>query len=361
MSHVVYHTWIRHMSSVCHTNVKCMSYKCHISMYVINESCRISHMDESRHISIRHIVYKCAISNVCHVSRFKKKCHIPRSQISSMSRCNVCHQWVMWYITHGRVTSHMNESRHIWMGHVTYEWVTSYMNGSRHIWMSHTKCMSSVTFQMYALCHLSSVCHTNVTYGCLIPSVCHVSRFFFVRQKKSCPKVTNIKYTPLFWLISPIELVNYFLPFECVLDLPSWMSHFNTYEYSKFTNIKYTPLFCLISPIELVNFFYICVCVYICMYMYIYIYTCKLLPFECFQGLPICVKVWVRVNIRSFTWMYMKIHIYMYTYTYIYIYIYTFINYLLPFECFQGLPLCVKMKVYVHIRSYTWMYMKIHI
>jgi len=198
-------------------------------MYVINESCRISHMDESRHISIRHIVYKCAISNVCHVSRFKKKCHIPRSQISSMSRCNVCHQWVMWYITHGRVTSHMNESRHIWMGHVTYEWVTSYMNGSRHIWMSHTKCMSSVTFQMYALCHISSVCHTNVTYGCLIPSVCHVSRFkcmLYVTYQVYVIQTSHMDVSYQVYVMCHVSNVCHMSHIKCMsYKRHIWMSH----------------------------------------------------------------------------------------------------------------------------------------
>ena len=36
-----------------------------------------------------------------------------------------------------RVTSHMNESRPIWMSHVPYEWVMSHMNESCPMWMSH--------------------------------------------------------------------------------------------------------------------------------------------------------------------------------------------------------------------------------
>ena len=42
---------------------------------------------------------------------------------------------VVSHVTYEWVTSHMNESHHIWMSHVTYEWATSHVNATRHVWM----------------------------------------------------------------------------------------------------------------------------------------------------------------------------------------------------------------------------------
>jgi len=49
----------------------------------------------------------------------------------------------MSHVVYKWVTSHMNESCHIWMSHVTHEWVVPHINESRHIcetwliWMGH--------------------------------------------------------------------------------------------------------------------------------------------------------------------------------------------------------------------------------
>jgi len=50
------------------------------------------------------------------------------------------HIWIS-HVTYESVTSHMNQSRHIWINHATYESVTSHMNQSRHIWISHVTCV----------------------------------------------------------------------------------------------------------------------------------------------------------------------------------------------------------------------------
>ena len=58
---------------------------------------------------------------------------------------HVCMSHVKYQsVTYERVTSHMNESRHIWMSHVTYERVTSHMNESCHVWMRHFTCMTVI-------------------------------------------------------------------------------------------------------------------------------------------------------------------------------------------------------------------------
>ena len=59
------------------------------------------------------------------------------------------------------VTSHMNESRHIWMSHVTHEWVTSHMNKSRHIWTSHVTYMNEPRhIHEWATSHKSQTIHS---------------------------------------------------------------------------------------------------------------------------------------------------------------------------------------------------------
>jgi len=59
--------------------------------------------------------------------------YIWMSQVTWMSSCHR----QMSHVSHERVMSHKNGSRHTWMRHVTYEWVMSRMNESCHVWMRH--------------------------------------------------------------------------------------------------------------------------------------------------------------------------------------------------------------------------------
>jgi len=121
------------------------SWMSHITMpfrdLLASWDCEVSHIwNESHHIWRSHVRCEGAAES-CHVW----KSHVTYGWVTS--RCPSAAsspprivQWVtcgMSHVTYERVTSHVNESRHIWMSHVTYERVTSHMNESRDIWMSH--------------------------------------------------------------------------------------------------------------------------------------------------------------------------------------------------------------------------------
>jgi len=93
-----------------------------------------SHMNESRHIWTSYVAYECVVSPAC-IFLYR---HTWRAMTHPcLSYSNVSRHIWMSHVTYEWVTSHMNESRHIWMSHVISEWVTSYLNKSRHIWMCH--------------------------------------------------------------------------------------------------------------------------------------------------------------------------------------------------------------------------------
>jgi len=87
-----------------------------------------------------HITYEGVTSDVkeprSHVTYERVVWHMVESPHDALQRrprlLELCSESQMEW-----VTSHMNESRHIWTSHVTYERVTSHMNESRHIWTSH--------------------------------------------------------------------------------------------------------------------------------------------------------------------------------------------------------------------------------
>jgi len=78
-----------------------------------------SHMNESRPIWMRHRRWMQAAH--CRDKTLKE-------DDDTINYGGVSYEWV---------TSHVNESRPIWMSHVPYEWGTCHMNESRPIWMSH--------------------------------------------------------------------------------------------------------------------------------------------------------------------------------------------------------------------------------
>jgi len=142
----------------------------------------MSHMNESCDIWMSHVTYEWVVwhmteSNACPASLLHKipllhfawchtgMCHVPSVDESYhiwMIMIETCLAWI--------VLSCVNESRHVWMSHVTYEWVwrifhelvalasvvafhkvpcrnescltcewvTSHVNESRHVWMSLT-------------------------------------------------------------------------------------------------------------------------------------------------------------------------------------------------------------------------------
>jgi len=92
----------------------------------------MSHMNESRHIWMSHVLYTMDVASRLYFSR--------RTRTHTHTHTHT-HNWTLSYYD-------INESCHIWMRHFTYEWVTSHMNESRHI------CMSHVTYTVDILCWL---------------------------------------------------------------------------------------------------------------------------------------------------------------------------------------------------------------
>jgi len=93
-----------------------------------------SHMNESRLIWMSHVSYEWVTSHM------NESCLIWMSHVSYewvMSHMNESRLIWMSHVSYEWVTSHMNESCLIWMSHVSYEWVTSHMNESCLIWMNH--------------------------------------------------------------------------------------------------------------------------------------------------------------------------------------------------------------------------------
>jgi len=136
--------WVMSGSDASHNSMRrlTVSGSCHTVMRRVTQV--ISHSNASWHTKHycviwhsfirRHITYEWVTSHM------NESCHIWTSHVIHewvmIHKDESCHIWTS-QVTYERVMSHMNESGHIWMSQVTYEWVMSHMNESCHIWMSH--------------------------------------------------------------------------------------------------------------------------------------------------------------------------------------------------------------------------------
>ena len=158
MLHIYQHMWMHHaiwvqpisMSHVSYGWVRSrMNESCHVWMRRVMYEWAMSHVDESRHVWVSRNVTDVN-SHVEYVVRsyVMRLTHIGLTHIlwcintcyRSGESCRIC--WCIITCEWGLyewVTSHVNESCHVWMSHVTFEWVMSRINESCHIWivMSH--------------------------------------------------------------------------------------------------------------------------------------------------------------------------------------------------------------------------------
>ena len=112
-----------HMNTSYHVQMSHASYQqsCDGGRIHVTYECVMSRMEKSRHVWMRHVVYKCAMSLM------DESCQVGMSHF--------IFEWVM---------SHLNESRHIWISHVAYECVTSHTDESCQVGMSHMGWLRSV-------------------------------------------------------------------------------------------------------------------------------------------------------------------------------------------------------------------------
>jgi len=157
-----------------------------VALLCVTHTGVVSHMwgNHVAHIFnfVREVTYAHVGSHIYYmwlttcVSRTQESCHTCEAVMSHVShvRLTMCgikwHVrltiWVMSHVSHlwcEWVTSHMNESRPIWMSHVPYEWVTSHMNESRSIWMSHVLYEWVIRLTTWVMLHVSLLSRKWVT------------------------------------------------------------------------------------------------------------------------------------------------------------------------------------------------------
>jgi len=150
--------------------------------------CGSSHMNEARHVWMRHATWKSHIQHEYVVSPENASCciwirRVTYEQFMSCSadparRDSVYELRQIWmrHATYERVTSNVNESRHVWIICVAYECVVLHRY-CRRTWLTHiAQTLCWVISHMKEVCHIWKshiqyefvVSHMNSSYECVV-------------------------------------------------------------------------------------------------------------------------------------------------------------------------------------------------
>ena len=166
LQHIVSTSWLQHAATRCstlpratihhnkqpHISRTTKEWKLPLENHIPPSEWVMSHMNESCHKWIRHITYECTWMSGSYllITTFH-----PQNES--------CHIW-MSHFTYEWAMSRMNESRHIWMSHVTHE--CKWMSHVTHecTWMRGSCLWPSAYHPQYESCH---ICMSHVFYECV--------------------------------------------------------------------------------------------------------------------------------------------------------------------------------------------------
>jgi len=200
MSHGTYEWVMSHMNESCHIWLSHVIHSCHIWMSHGTYKWVMVHMNESRHTCMSHGTYEWVMvrTSVLRSTMRRSFIKIYIDEPWYIWTSHGTYEWVMVHIneswciwmSHGTykwvmviyqsVMIHMHESRHIWMRHGASEWVLAHMNGSWYIWMSHGA-------HEWVMVYMNESCHIRGTRGVLcadLPSR-YVYRWVMVNMNES--------------------------------------------------------------------------------------------------------------------------------------------------------------------------------